>query len=1095
MRPFDPGLIRAEPTVRGPLAALGALGVVHGALAIAQAVSVATLVVAVVRGHGLLGPSGAVLIVFALRALVSGVAERVAAWAGSYVASVLRRRAVDGWLSRTVDTRPGETAMLSRATEGAESVEPYVARYLPALISAAVVPALALVALAVTDWVSAVIVVLTLPLLPLFAALIGQHTRDETAARWRETDRLTGHFLDVMRGLPTLVNYQRAEHQVHVVRAVGDRLRLATVRTLRTAFLSTVALELLATISVAIVAVAVGLRLVNGQMPLEAGLIAILLAPEAYWPVRRVGQEFHAAADGAQAIAELRDQAARDDCPDGAATVRADGLDYRYPGTDRLVVQGFQFVAQRGLTALAGESGAGKTTVLELLAGLRSPSTGVVERPRRLHYVTQRPFVLPGTLADNLCLGAELPAGTDWLPAPLRQLPAGLGTPIGDDGFGLSAGQRALLALTRARLSGAPVVLLDEPTAHLDPQMRELAEGLIRELATDRTVIVATHSDSLIALADTVIRVVPVEQVARGPQPSVAARPPAPESAQSPSKAAPAPPEQAHVTSVWHPARGVLPASAVGALASTCGVALTATSGWLIVQAATRPPVLTLLVAIVCVRAFGIGRPVLRYAERVRSHDAALADLVHRRTALYARLIPLTPARLGRRHRADVLTGAVADLDDEVDVQVRSLVPLLGAVFTAGIALAVVSTLHPLSGGVLACVLAAVAAVAWWDFRLESAASRHTLRARGAVNRATQLIVTNIAAVQAISIGDRLMQQLDAAAAAAVRAAGRQARGRAVGTALTTLIAGLGVVGTAYVAHGALAQGQVGAPIAALLVLGPLALMDVLGDLPDAVGSAARGVQARRRLDALTTHPPAVYDAAHPVPTRAHDPEIALDGVRASWTGHHVDLKVDHLQLHPGERVSVTGPNGAGKSTLLAVLARHLDPTGGTYHFAGREARDQSVHAVRARIAVVDDEPHVFAGSVRANLLLARPDADDAAVARALVDAGLGRWLAALPHGLDTELGDGRGVSGGERTRLATARAVLSGRPVLLLDEPVAHLDTPTARAVLADVRVATAGATVVAVSHQAVVELDPDREVAIQVPTAADQRVRVSSW
>lgn len=425
MRPFDPELIRSEPAVRRPLAALGALGVLQGALAIAQAISVAGLVIAVVHARPLLGPSIAVLVVFGLRAVVSGAAERVAAWAGSYIASVLRRRAVHGWLTRTIDTRPSETVMLSRATQGAEAVEPYVARYLPALVSAAVVPTLALIALAVTDWVSALIVVLTLPLLPLFAALIGQHTRDETAARWRETDRLTGHFLDVMRGLPTLANYQRAEHQVQVVRAVGDRLRRATVRTLRTAFLSSVALELLATISVAIVAVAVGLRLVHGEMSLEGGLIAILLAPEAYWPIRRVGQEFHAAADGAQAIAELREQAAPGDRPAAGASVHADRLSYRYPGTERMVLQDFRLVGERGLTVLAGESGAGKTTVLDLLAGLRRPTAGGIERPPDVHYVTQRPFLIPGTLADNLGLGARLPAGTDWLPEPLRRLPAG----------------------------------------------------------------------------------------------------------------------------------------------------------------------------------------------------------------------------------------------------------------------------------------------------------------------------------------------------------------------------------------------------------------------------------------------------------------------------------------------------------------------------------------------------------------------------------------------------------------------------------------------------------------------------------------------
>lgn len=1096
MRPFDAALLREESAIRRPIAALGGIGVVQGVLAIAQAVVVAQLVVAVVHGSALLRPAVFVIVVFGLRAFVGGAGERVAAWAGSYVANVLRRNAIRGWLAQSSDSRPSETVMLSRVTHGAETIEPYVARYLPALISAAIVPTFALIALVWTDWVSALIVLLTLPLLPLFAALIGIHTRDEVAARWRETDRLTGHFLDVMRGLPTLVNYQRAERQVSVVRQVGDRLRRATVRTLRTAFLSSAALELLATISVAIVAVAVGLRLVHGELGLQVGLVAILLAPEAYWPIRRVGQEFHAAAEGATAIDDLRGTEPIVDPPaaDGM-TLCADGVSYSYPGANSPVLQALRLDLDRGMTALTGPSGVGKTTVLDLLAGLRTPTSGDIVRPAGgVHYVMQRPFVIPGTLGDNLSLGGELPTGTDWLPDALRRLPQGLETPIGDDGFGLSAGQRALLALTRARLSNASVILLDEPTAHLDADMRHATEALIRELSATRIVVVATHSEALIALADNVVRLSGVSEPSATPVSPTRVPAAAAPIGDDPSLA-----ESADATtqsSVWRPARGVLRAAIIGALAATCGVALTATSGWLIVQASTRPPVLSLLVAIVCVRAFGIARPVLRYVERIRSHDAALHDLVERRASLFARLIPLTPARLGRRHRADVLTGAVADLDDEVDVQVRTLVPLIAAAVASLIALVVVTALHPTSGAILAVVLIAAAAAAWWDFRLERGAQRHTLETRARVNRASQLITTNLPAVQAISVGERLLGRLDSAAYDAARATSRQANGRAVGVALNTAIAGIGVVLTALVAHQGVSAGTISAPVAALLVLGPLALMDVLGDLPDAVGSAARGEQARARLDDLTHRPPAVYDAKLPTDsTLRRRPEITLTDVRASWTGDRDDLSLEELRVAPGERISVTGPNGAGKSTLLAVIARHLEIASGSYEFAGREVQAVPLVAIRSQCAIVDDEPHVFAGSVRANLLLARPDADDAAVAGALVDAGLGRWLALLPHGLDTALGAGRALSGGERTRLAIARAVLSQRPVLLLDEPVAHLDSPTARAVMADVRAATSGASVVAVSHQAVAELAPDREFAIRVAGGATSRVTVSSW
>lgn len=1107
MRPFDPALLRAEPATRRPLAALGALGVVSGVLAIAQAISIAALVVAVVRGHSLVTPAVAVLVVLALRGLVSGCTESVAAWAGSRVAGLVRRSALARWLAQPVDERPDETVMLTRSTQGAQAIEPYVARYLPALVAAAVVPVLVLVALTVTDWVSAVIVVCTLPLLPLFAALIGMYTRDETQARWVESDRLAGHFVDVMRGLPTLVGYQRAEHQVSVVAAVGERHRRATVRTLRTAFLSSAALEMLATISVAIVAVAVGLRLVHGEMGLQVGLTAILLAPEAYWPIRRVGQEFHSAAEGVEALGQLLDLetdteapvpaattvAAGADAADealvGHATVSVVGLGYTYPRGRSSVIRNLDFVCGTGLTVITGPSGCGKTTLLDLLAQVRRPVAGSVRLKGGVHYVTQRPFLAPATLRANLELAGPMPGGDEWLPAPLRELPDGLDTVIGDDGFGLSAGQRALLAITRAQLSDAPIVLLDEPTAHLDTESREQVHDLIRTLAQTRTVIVVSHSAELIALADKQIQLTPVAD----PDTAVAS------TALPVADSMPRPTEPEPVTarlewmSLWRPARGVWRAAFVGALASICGVALTATSGWLIVQASTKPPVLTLLVAIVCVRAFGIGRPVFRYFERIRSHDAALGDLAERRTSLYARLIPLTPARLGRRRRADVLTAAVRDLDDEVDVQVRALVPLVAAALAAFIAVVVALFLSPLAGLVLLAVVLAAGCIAWLDLRLEWAGQRDALETRAEVGRRSQLIAANVSGLQAISAEASALADADRAQRAAERATSRQARGRAFGIGMTTALMGVAVVAMAGVMHDAISSRSLEGPVAALLILGPLALTDLFGTLPDAVGALARGRQARARLRSLVDQEPAVRGAGAAAYTPGVGvPRLTTRELTASWDGEHRDLDATTLTVERGEHLALVGPNGFGKSTLLAVLARQLDPMSGSYEVDDREVRTMTLDQVRERIAIVDDEPHVFAGSLRANLTLARPDSTDQQIAAALVDAGLGRWLSQLPEGLDTLLGGGRDLSGGERARLSIARAILSKRPVVLLDEPVAHLDQPTAQAVMDDLHTATSGSSVVIVTHQASAERGCDRTIRVGERRAERTKVEV---
>ncbi|MDO5502386.1 MAG: thiol reductant ABC exporter subunit CydD [Actinomycetia bacterium] len=519
MKPFDPRLLRLVPATRGPVAALGIIGILQGLATIATAFALTGVIVAVVARADLRTPAVLLAALFCVRALLSVAAESVQGWAGVRVASALRERLIEHWLSTALDTHPEPSTASTLAAQGCTAVEPYAARFLPSLIHAVVVPPLAIIALLVVDWSSALIVVLTVPLLPLFAALIGHRTAEETDRRWKALSALSGHFLDVMRGLPTLVAYGRGEKQVATIKDVSDRHRSATMRTLRLAFMSSAALELLASISVAIVAVWCGIRLAEGHMELGPALLAILLAPEAYWPVRRVGAEYHAAADGAESIEAITTALAGEATPPQAGSespataaargqVRARALGYAYQGAARRVIDGLDISTERGLSVITGPSGVGKSTLLELLAGLRSPTAGTLEAGPA-HLVSQRPFVAAATVRDNLRLGNG--ASDDQLRAALERvgfaetvadLPEGLDTMLGDDGFGLSAGQRARLVLTRAVLSDADIVLLDEPTAHLDADASALVHQLISDLARDRTVVVVTHRPELVEIAD-----------------------------------------------------------------------------------------------------------------------------------------------------------------------------------------------------------------------------------------------------------------------------------------------------------------------------------------------------------------------------------------------------------------------------------------------------------------------------------------------------------------------------------------------------------------------------------------------------------------
>lgn len=585
------------------------------------------------------------------------------------------------------------------------------------------------------------------------------------------------------------------------------------------------------------------------------------------------------------------------------------------------------------------------------------------------------------------------------------------------------------------------------------------------------------------------------------------------------------------------PVPGMLGAGLIGGLALASGLALTATSGWLIVAASLRPQILTLLAAIVLVRAFGIARPVLRYAERVRSHDRALAWLARERAAVYARLIPLTPARLGRRARGQVLAGVVDDLDDLAYAQVRVVVPLVALLVTGAIAVGLDAVVLPAAAVVAASTVGCCLVVGLIDWWLERRALPAMLAARGRLSHVSALVATNAAELAAIGAAGQACAWVDAAQADLVAATRRQRWGRAFGTAAVPLVVAGHTAWMALLVAPLVSDSLVSplpTPLAALLVLTPVALGEVVAAVPDAVGSLARSQAAAARLDALLDQRPAVThprvddddtdpgsdgsgvqlrEDGTPVPTDV--PRLALDRVSGSWDGHRVALAAQTLAIEPGRLIGVTGPNGSGKSTLLAILARHLDPHTGRYRQGGTDVAELSLAQARRRLAVVDDEPHVFGSTVRENLRLAAPGCSDDAIRHALQRAGLREWYDALPRGLSTMLGGDRpdedgastGLSGGERARFGLARALLSGRGVLLLDEPVAHLDHATALAVMRDVAATAAGGdgygdgygagygagdvvdgqprTVVVVSHRPEGLDDADELIRLKHPTA----------
>jgi ATP-binding cassette subfamily C protein CydCD len=541
MKPLDPRVLGHLVPARWPLAGVLVGGGLSGLLVVVQAFAVAALISGLVSG-AVSTPAAVVLGGAALgRAVVGWVVDLCAARASSAVTTSLRRRLVVAALALgqlgPTRRRSGELALLS--TRGVAAVDPYLTKYLPALALAATLPPLTVLAIAWQDLASAGIVLLTLPLVPVFAALVGMATRDRAERQWRVLAGLSGHFLDVMRGLPTLVVHRRAAAQAGSIRAITDRYRRATNQTLRLAFASSAVLELVATISVALVAVVVGLRLAAGSLDLRTALTVLLLAPEAYWPLRRVGAEFHAAAEGtatfeaadellatAAAHQPVTEPAARPAAP-LATGITLDGVTVGYPDRATPALAGFSAdIPLRGLTAVTGPSGAGKSTLLAVLMGELPVSAGSVTVDgvdlaeldldgwrSRIAWLPQRPWFLPGSVRDNVRLGRATATDAEVWAALERvgladlvvTLPDGLDQTVGEDGLALSAGERARLALARVVVADRPVVLLDEPTAHLDAPT---AAALLRDLRTalaGRVVVCVTH-DEVEQPGDTVVR-------------------------------------------------------------------------------------------------------------------------------------------------------------------------------------------------------------------------------------------------------------------------------------------------------------------------------------------------------------------------------------------------------------------------------------------------------------------------------------------------------------------------------------------------------------------------------------------------------------
>ncbi|MEK0315007.1 thiol reductant ABC exporter subunit CydD [Cohnella sp. 56] len=1242
-------LFRQVAGVRRLFAISIGLGLGAGMLLILEAAWIADIADrAFLRGSPLapLLPAFAVLLLWiALRAVLQTAGEYASAQMALRIKGELRVRLVAKLAELgprgTGGERSGE--LLGTFYEGVEQLEAYLSKYLPQVALSMLVPAAVFVVALRLDLVSAIVLAVTMPLLVLFMILVGVAAKGKAAKQFRTLGLLGGHFLDVVRGLPTLKVFGRSRAQIEIIGRLSEDYRRETMGTLRLAFLSALVMELFATLSTAVVAVFLGLRLVDGGIGFEQAFLVLLLTPEFYAPVRAVGTQFHASAAGMSAIkrivellgmegpgwperadarelppmrtaggaaagegqglaaglaggvgAEVGPKIGQADAAAGRAggavygrTIELRDVSVRYPGAERDAVSGLSLTIRPGQrVAVIGPTGAGKSTLLDLLQGFVRPTSGaiyidgidmaelsMVAWRAELSGVPQQPRLLPGTIRDNVAYGRPdasdadvlwalaLAGATDFVSA----LPQGADTPLGEAAR-LSGGQQQRLAIARALLREAPLLLLDEPTTGLDAIREAELRGTLDALLRGRMSVTVAHRLETVRGADVVLVLAdgrlaecgsPAQLLAAGglyarlaaaalgeepaaPALAAVAQPmgrsgaaaasvggsagrgavaDAPAAAAAAGCAAPGEPggEGGRLGSEESRSRRgtfrrllgfILPQRGRLALAALLGFATVAaniglmgTSGYLIAKAALRPEtVLLLFVPIVGVRFFGISRGVLRYLERLASHDLTFRVLQRIRVWLYGKLERGGVTLLERRSSGDVLGVMMSDVEQLQNLYLRVLAPPIVAALTALLGTALLASFSPALGAILAgMLLLAGILLPWISFRAGRAGGRALAAARSSLYAETADL---LAGLKEAALFGRTRQRIDAVAALQARLDVLQTRLNRQGA-----FTGGGMLASAHLtmwlvllcAAWLTATGRLNGLYIPALAMIALSCFEAVTPLPaacqqlgqtlesagrlfaladEAEAAGARGGEAGRVADAA----PAANAAGAPradeagqaaasaqaAPPAAPAWELRVRGLSCRYAPDAPPaLRELSLTLRPGRHIAVVGPSGAGKSTLLQCLLGLRPVAGGSIALNGRELSALPDTELRAAFAVVSQRVQLFNASAADNLRLGRPDAPEADMRAAARQALVDDTLSALPDGYDTVIGEwGASLSGGERQRLALARALLMDAPALLLDEPETGLDALTARAFEASMATALRDKAVLWVTH-----------------------------
>jgi len=1080
-----------------------------------------------------------ILFIIAGRALLTWINEVSANAVAVKIKTDLRKRLFSHILNLgpayTRGQRTGE--LTTAAVEGIEALDAYYSQYLPQLVITTLVPVSILLFVFPMDLLSGFILLITAPLIPFFMILIGKGAEIVTKRQYETLSQLSAHFLDSLQGLTTLKIFGRSKAYSKNIEKMSNQFRDRTLDVLRITFLSALALELLATLSTAIIAVEIGFRLLYAKMEFREAFFLLILAPEFYMPLRALGARFHAGMAGttaAKKIFEVLDipipkainitKPAISNFGNSAFDLQLENVSFSYPDETKPALENINLKIQSGQhIALVGKTGAGKSTLVNLLLGFIQPSSGNIRVNATQHsfithhlisWVPQKPHLFHDTLSANIRLAKPDATDEEMIAAAkaahlhdfIETLPDKYETMIGESGARLSSGQAQRLALARAFLKDAPILLLDEPTSSLDPETESLLEESTHKLMQGRTVITIAHRLNTIFKADHITVLEQGHIIEQGTHKDLleqnglyaamvkiykaqetevdAEQPGLKTNFQSiTNNQLPAANRQSEIvnrksSSVLLRLLAFLDGSwnrvalsiLLGTFTIGSSVALIGTSAWLISTAALHPSIADLGVSVVSVRFFGITRALSRYLERLVSHNVTFQLLARLRVWFYEKLEPLAPARLMEYKSGDLLARVIGDVETLENFYVRVISPTLTAMAIAICVASFFASFYPLIAFVLIGFFLTLGLILpILSQQLSRTAGQKLIVQRGAMQ--AQLVdgIQGLADLLAFGRGQDRMDMIASAGRDYGTTQKQMARITGIHSSLSTLFTNFGLWLVLILVIPKVTAGEIKGVMLGTFALMTFASFEAVNPLPLAAQMWNSSREAAKRLFEVVDTEPVVSDPVVIERALGKSNELRIKDLTFSYPAQSSPALRDiSITIPEGKSVAIVGPSGAGKSTIASLLLRFWQFESGEIRLGGESVKSLSQDEVRKRCAMIAQNSYFFNTSIRENLRLARPSVSQAEMESAARAAQIHEFIVSLPKGYDTFIGEqGLRLSGGERQRLGIARALLKDAPILILDEPTANLDPVTEKQVMETLFEVMQGRTSMLITHR----------------------------